>query len=205
MRMLRPLVFALAALLVPLAASSAQLCLGSNTFDNGKLVVGGSGSFYDGGQRFAANGAYGMPKSWYVGATVGTTSYKGGGDSQIDFGGSLGYQFPIGDNPLEICPYAKLGYASVSSFKTTSYGGGAGIGWHAQASDDLMVHPAAGLELLGESTSYNGTTASGSSTVLWANVGLIVNKQWAIVPGISKSTESGSKAVFNIAVAYSIK
>jgi hypothetical protein len=206
MRMLRPVVFALGALLVPLATSSAQLCLGGNTFDNGKLVVGGQGNFQDGANRFAAVGAYGMPKSWWVGATVGSTSPKVG-DSVIDFGGSLGYQFPVSDNPLEICPYATLGYSSVSGFHTTSYSFGGAIGWHAQASDDLMVHPAAGLAWLGESFTgdgYSGST-SAHTWVMSANVGLIINKQWAIVPGISKTTEDGSKAVFNIAVTYSIK
>ena len=205
MRMLRPLVFALGAVLVPFATSSAQLCQGGNTFDNGKLAVGGQGSFFDGGQRFAAVGAYGMPKSWYVDATVGTTSYKGGGDSQIYFGGSIGYAFAVGDNPLEICPMASLGYASVSGVHTTSYGFGGGIGWHAQASDDLMVHPAAGVALDFTNTSISGYSGSSNTTVLWANVGLILNKQWAIVPGISKSTDSGSKVVFNITIAYSIK
>lgn len=204
MRMLRPMVGALAAVLVSASYAGAQACTGNTPFANGRWALGGEGSFADGVNRFGAVGAYGAPKSWYATATIGNTSFKGGGGSATDFGGSFGYQIPVGDSPLEFCPYAQLGYATFTGGNSTAYGVGGAIGWPNHVSDDFDFIPAVGLQYTGTSSKIDGLSGSitDSFTSFYLNAGLILNKQWGIVPGVSKNSTSGSKAVFNIAVTY---
>jgi hypothetical protein len=205
MRIMKPLVLVLTAALVPVAQSAAQTCLGSNSFANGRMALGVQGGFSSGAKRFGAIGAYGAPKSFYADVTVGSTSYDNGGGSATDFGGSLGYQIALGDSPAEICPYAFAGYSTGGGVKITSYGFGGAVGWRADASDDVSIVPAVALQWHGTSVSvdgYSGASVSDSHIEYGANVGFIVNKQWAIVPGVIQSSASGAKALFTITLAY---
>ena len=204
MRIFRPLALTFAAVLVPFAQSAAQSCLGSNSFANGRMALGAQGSFFDGGKRFGAIGEYGAPKSWYADVTVGSTQYDGGGSSVTDFGGSLGYQIGIGDSPAEICPFGFAGYSTGGGAKVTSYGFGGSVGYRADASDNITIVPAAGLQWHGQSVSVTGysSSASNSNIEFFGNVGIIVNKHWAIVPGVLKSNASGSKALFMVTLGY---
>ena len=204
MRMIRPMVGALAAVLVSASYAGAQACTGNTPFANGRWALGGEGSFQDGANRFGAVGAYGAPKSWYATATIGNTSVKGGGSSATDFGGTFGYQIPVGDSPLELCPYAHAGYQTFTGGNGTIYGVGGAIGWPNHVSDDFDFIPAVGLQYNGTSVKVDGLSGSAtdSFTSFYFNAGLILNKQWGIVPGISKTSRSGSKAVFNIGVTY---
>ncbi|HVT40448.1 MAG TPA: outer membrane beta-barrel protein [Gemmatimonadaceae bacterium] len=207
MRIMKPLVLVLTAALVPAAQGAAQTCLGSNSFANGRMALGVQGGFSSGAKRFGAIGAYGAPKSWYADVTVGSTSYDAAGSkSVVDFGGSLGYQFGLGDSPAELCPYAFVGYSSSSGVKTTNYGFGGSIGWRADLSDDVNIVPAVALQWHGVNTSIDvagaSISGSGSNVEYGANVGFIFNKQWAIVPGVIQSSASGAKAMFTVTLAY---
>ena len=210
MRLLRPMVGALAAVLVSASYAAAQACTGNTPFANGRWALGGQGSFRENVKRFGAVGAYGAPKSWYATATIGRTSYKYGPGSGTDIGGTIGYQLPVGDSPLEFCPYAHAGYFKTDPFNTTSYGVGGAIGWPNHVSDDFDFIPAVGVQYTGFSSKVDGTgttdgrsvSVTGNSTVFYLSAGLILNKQWGIVPGVWKSSESLSKAVFQVAVTY---
>jgi hypothetical protein len=211
MHILKPLVLALTAGLVPGAQSAAQTCLGSNSFANAQMALGAQAGFMSGAKRFGAIGAFGSPKSWFADATVGSTSFDvANSSSQTDFGGSLGYQVGLGDSPAEICPYAFVGYATITGLKTTSYGFGGGIGWRADASDAVTIVPAAVLQWHGVSYSYGVAGYSGSTTDssidFGANVGFIFNKQWAIVPGVLQAHSSKAlvqpKPWFTVTLGY---
>ena len=201
---------ALAAVLVSASYAGAQACKGNTPFANGRWALGGEGSFPDGANRFGAVGAYGAPKSWYATATIGSKSFKGGG-SATDFGGTFGYQIPVGDSPLEFCPYARVGYYKSDPFNTTSYGIGGAVGWPNHVSDDFDFIPAVGVNYTGFSSKVDGSgtvdglsrSITGNSTALYLNAGLILNKQWGIVPSVWKSlSDSRFKAVFGIALTY---
>jgi hypothetical protein len=208
MRILRPSCLLMAGLLILRAQGEAQSCLGSNSFANGRIALGAAASFADGFKRVGAVGAYGVARSWYANATVGTTSYDApNSGSATDLGGSLGYQFGIGDSRAEVCPYGFAGYASYSGANTTNYGFGGGVGWRNDVSASLSIVPAVGLQWHGYSTafklsSYSGESLSSSTTEFWANVGFIASKNWSIVPGVMKSSQSGSKAAFVVTLEY---
>ena len=127
-----------------------------------------------------------------------------GSSSRTDFGGSLGYQIGIGDSPAEICPYGFAGYSTGGARNVTSYGFGGSVGWRADASDEITIVPAVGLQWVGQSVSVSGNSSSKSDSNIdfFGNVGFIVHKHWAIVPGVIKSNASGSKTVFRVLLGY---
>jgi hypothetical protein len=206
MGIFRPMDLIMTMVLLPAVQAGAQSCLGSNSFANGRIGLGAAATFADGFKRIGAVAAYGLARSWYANATVGTTSYDPpNSGSATDFGGTLGYQFGIGGSHADICPYGFLGYASYSGANTVNYGFGGGIGWRTAVSDMLSLVPAVGLQWHGYSTSlsgYSGGSVSSSTAEFWANVGFIANKNWAIVPGVMKSSQTGSATVVAVTLEY---
>ena len=69
---------------VPEAA--AQTCTGMPSFSAGQMQVTAGGSFADGTSSFGGTFGYGLPKSLYGKAGLGTTSYDGLDGSSFDFG-----------------------------------------------------------------------------------------------------------------------
>ena len=93
--MRRALLLSLALTLTLGARAVAQTCTGMPSFSAGQMQATAGGTFADGTSSFGGTFGYGVPKSFYGKAALGTTSYDGIDGSSLDFGVSGGYQIAL--------------------------------------------------------------------------------------------------------------
>jgi hypothetical protein len=212
-RMLRLMLFVLGAAIVPAVQGGAQNCVGRGSFRYGRAAVGGTATITGGSRGLGAYGSYGTATAWYAGATVGTTIIDGGGGTALDLGASLGYQFG-GRAPAAFCPYAFYGTSGLRNVstvtgtgittRTNSYGFGGSLGWRYDESEELDIVPALGVQWESHTVTSpdfrSGPATSGSASF---SLGLIADRQWSIVPGISSSFSTGSTYVYSLTIGYS--
>ena len=111
--MRRALFLSLAFTLALGAKAAAQTCTGMPSFSAGQMQLAAGGSFADGASTFGGTFGYGVPKSFYGKAALGTTSYDAFDGSSLDFGLSGGYQVPLqSSRTMEVCPVASLSVGS---------------------------------------------------------------------------------------------
>ena len=85
------------------ARAVAQTCTGMPSFSAGQMQVTAGGSFADGASSFGGTFGYGVPKSFYGKAALGSTSYDGLDGSSLDIGVNGGYQIALkSSRPVQV-------------------------------------------------------------------------------------------------------
>lgn len=201
MRISRQFLIALSLVVVPLARSAAQTCQGTSSFANGKTRISASAQFYPRATSYLGQGTFGAPKTWFASAQAGQTQSSGSGSNRTDFGGSLGFQLPVSESRAEFCPYGVLGYSSSApSVNSTTWGFGGGIGFPMRAGESMDFVPAVGIQWQSTSATSVPTT---TSTQLWLNAGMVLNKAWSITPGVIMPTRTGADNILTFGLGYS--
>lgn len=197
------------------ARSAAQTCTGMPSFSAGQMQVTAGGSFADGASSFGGTFGYGVPKSFYGKAALGTTSYDAFDGSSVDFGLSGGYQIPLqSSRTMEVCPVASLSVGSGPndvlgsgvdmSSRTIAFG--AALGAQVGNSPQLQIVPNASFQFANTRLSIDDGTdsASGSESygLLTLGTGFVFNSRYSLNPSISIPMGlDGSDASFGLAGA----
>jgi hypothetical protein len=193
------------ALLLSLALSfmlggrvAAQTCVGMPSFSSGQMQVTAGGAFADGTSSFGGTFGYGMPKSFYGKAGIGTTSYDGLDGSSFDFSVGGGYQIPLHTSRMaELCPVANLSFGSGPddigglgvdmSSRTIAFG--AAIGTEVGNSTQMQILPNASFQFANARLEIDDGTdsASGSESyaLLTLGTGFVFNSRYSLNPSIS--------------------
>ncbi len=196
--MRRTVLLSLALPLMLGAKASAQTCVGMPSFASGQMQVAGGGSFADGSSGFAGTFGYGLPKSFYGKAGIGSTSYDALDGSSFDFGAAAGYQIPLeSKRSAEVCPVASLSLGSgpngvgVSNLDMSSrtFAFGASLGALVGHSSKVQILPNAAFQFANtRNTIDDGTTsASGSESygLLRLGTGFVFHSRFSVNPSIS--------------------
>ena len=202
MRISRQFLLALSLVVLPLARGAAQTCQGGASFANGRTRIGGGAQFDSRATSYVGQVTLGAPKTWYASAQAGQTRYDGSRTNQTDFGGSLGFQIPVGESRTEFCPYGILGYSSLpGATNRTTWGFGGGIGFPIKAGGSMDFVPAAGIQWQSTSAASPALNTT-NNTLLWLNAGVVLNKAWSVTPGVIMPTRSGQDNVLTLGLGY---
>jgi hypothetical protein len=195
--------------------AAAQTCVGMPSFSSGQMQVAASTTFADGANSFGGSFGYGVPKSFYGKAGIGTTSYDGLDGSSFDLSLGGGYQIPLqSSRTTEVCPVANLslnsgpddiaGTGVDMSGRTFSFG--AALGTQVGNSQQMQILPNASFQFANTRLSMDdGTTsasASESYALLTLGTGFVFNSRYSLNPSISLPIGlEGSDASFTVAGA----
>jgi hypothetical protein len=176
----------------------AQTCTGMPSFSAGQMQVTAGGAFEDGASSFGGTFGYGVPKSFYGKAGLGTTSYDGFDGSSLDFGLGGGYQIPLqSSRAMEVCPVASLSIGSGPNdvlgtdvdMSTRTFAFGAAMGAHVGNNPQLQIVPTASFQFANTRVSMDDGTdsASGSESyaMLTLGTGFVFNSRYSLNPSIS--------------------
>ena len=210
------------ALLLSLALSfmlggraAAQTCVGMPSFTSGNMQVTAGGSFADGASSFGGTFGYGVPKSFYGKAGLGSTSYDGLDGSSFDLNLGGGYQVPLATSRMaELCPIASLSLASgpndiVGSgidMSSRTFAFGAAVGALVGNSSQVRILPNASFQFANTRLSMDDGTDSVSGSESYAlltlGTGFVFNSRYSLNPSISLPIGlDGSDASFSLAGA----
>ena len=210
------------ALLLSLALSfmlggraAAQTCVGMPSFTSGNMQVTAGGSFADGASSFGGTFGYGVPKSFYGKAGLGSTSYDGLDGSSFDLNLGGGYQVPLATSRMaELCPIASLSLASgpndiVGSgidMSSRTFAFGAAVGALVGNSSQVRILPNASFQFANTRLSMDDGTdsAAGSESygLLTLATGFVFNSRYSLNPSVSIPMGlDGSDASFSLAGA----
>jgi len=178
--------------------AAAQTCVGMPSFSSGHMQVSGGAQFADGANSFGGQFGYGMPKSFYGKAGIGTTSYDPFNGSSFDLNLGGGYQIPLhASRTAELCPVGNLSLSSGPndvqgsgvdlSGRTFSFG--ASVGALLGRSQQLRFVPNAAFQFANtRATADDGTTsasASESYALLTLGTGFVFNSRFSLNPSIN--------------------
>jgi hypothetical protein len=193
----------------------AQTCTGMPSFSAGQMQVTAGGSFADGTSSFGGTFGYGVPKSFYGKAALGTTSYDGLDGSSLDFGLSGGYQIPLqSSRTAEVCPVASLSIGSGPNdvlgsdldMSSRTFAFGAALGAQVGNNPQLQIVPNASFQFANTRQEVDDGTesvaGSESYALLTLGTGFVFNSRYSLNPTISLPIGfDGSDASFGLAGA----
>ena len=171
--MRRALLLSLALTFTLGARAMAQTCTGMPSFSAGQMQVTAGGAFEDGASSFGGTFGYGVPKSFYGKAGLGTTSYDGFDGSSLDFNLGGGYQIPLqSSRAMEVCPVASLSIGSGPNdvlgsdvdMSTRTFAFGAAMGAHVGNNPQLQIVPNASFQFANTRFSMDDGTGSASGS-----------------------------------------
>ena len=197
------------------ARAAAQTCVGMPSFTSGNMQVTAGGSFADGASSFGGSFGYGVPKSFYGKAGLGTTSYDGFDGSSFDLNLGGGYQVPLATSRMaELCPVASLSLGSgpndiVGSgvdMSSRTFAFGAAVGTLVGNSSQVRILPNASFQFANTRLSMDDGTESVSGSESYAlltlGTGFVFNSRYSLNPSISLPIGlDGSDASFSLAGA----
>ena len=213
--MRRALLLSLALTLSLGARAAAQTCSGMPSFSAGQLQATAGGSFADGASSFGGTFGYGVPKSFYGKAALGTTSYDGFDGSSLDFGLAGGYQIPLqASRTAEVCPVASLSIGSGpddvlgsgTDMSSRTFAFGAALGAHVGNNPQLQIVPNASFQFANTRVELDdgedSLSGSESYALLTLGTGFVFNSRYSLNPSISIPVGlDGSDASFGLAGA----
>jgi hypothetical protein len=178
--------------------AAAQTCVGMPSFTSGKMQVAAGGSFADGASSFGGTLGYGMPKSFYGKAGLGTTSYDGLDGSSFDLNLGGGYQVPLkASRVAELCPVASLSIGSGPNdiagtgvdMSSRTFSFGAAVGAMVGNSSQVRIVPNASFQFANTRLEVDDGTdsAAGSESygLLTLGTGFVFNSRYSLNPSIS--------------------
>jgi hypothetical protein len=197
------------------ARAVAQTCTGMPSFSAGQMQVTAGGSFADGTSSFGGTFGYGVPKSFYGKAALGTTSYDAFDGSSVDFGASGGYQIALqSSRTVEVCPVASLSIGSGPNdvlgtgvdMSSRTFAFGAAMGAQLGNNPQLQIVPNASFQFANTRLEIDDGTdsAAGSESygLLTLGTGFVFNSRYSLNPSISLPMGlEGSDASFSLAGA----
>ena len=212
--MRRALLLSLALTLSLGARAAAQTCTGMPSFSAGQLQATAGGSFADGTSSFGGTFGYGVPKSFYGKAALGTTSYDALDGSSLDFGIAGGYQVPLqASRTAEVCPVASLSIGSGpidvlgdTDMSSRTFAFGAALGAHVGQNPQLQIVPNASFQFANTRVELDdgndSAVGSESYALLTLGTGFVFNSRYSLNPSISIPVGlDGSDASFGLAGA----
>lgn len=213
--MRRALLLSLALTLAIGARAAAQTCTGMPSFSAGQLQATAGATFADGTSSFGGTFGYGVPKSFYGKAGLGTTSYDGLDGSSFDFGLAGGYQIPLqASRTAELCPIASLSIGSGpndllgtgADLSSRTFAFGAALGAQVGNNPQLQIVPNASFQFANTRQEIDDGTdsISGSESygLLTLATGFVFNSRYSLNPSISIPVGlDGSDASFGLAGA----
>lgn len=197
------------------ARAVAQTCTGMPSFSAGQMQVTAGGSFEDGASSFGGTFGYGVPKSFYGKAALGSTSYDGLDGSSLDLGVSGGYQIALkSSRPVQVCPVASLSFGSGPNdvlgsgvdMSTRTFSAGAALGAQLGNNPQLQIVPNGSFQFANTRLSMDDGTDSVSGSESYAlltlGTGFIFNSRYSLNPSVSLPMGyDGRDASFTIAGA----
>jgi hypothetical protein len=196
--MRRALLFSLALSFTLAGRAAAQACVGMPSFSSGQLQATAGGSLADGASSFGGTIGYGVPKSLYGKAGVGTTSYDAFDGSSFDFSLGGGYQIPLqSSRTAELCPVANLSLGSGPSdvlasgvdVSSRTFALGAALGAHVGNNPQMQIVPNASFQFANTRVTLDDGTDSASDSesygLLTLGTGFVFNSRYSVNPSIS--------------------
>lgn len=195
--------------------AAAQTCVGMPSFTTGKMQVTAGGTFADGTSSFGGTFGYGVPKSFYGKAGLGSTSYDGLDGSSFDLNLGGGYQVPLATSRMaELCPVASLSIGSGPNdvagtgvdMSSRTFAFGAAVGALVGNSSQVRILPNASFQFANTRLSVDDGTDSVSGSESYAlltlGTGFVFNSRYSLNPSISFPMGlDGSDASFSLAGA----
>jgi hypothetical protein len=178
--------------------AAAQTCVGMPSFSSGQMQVTAGGSFADGASSFGGTFGYGVPKSFYGKAGIGSTSYDAFDGSSFDLSVGGGYQIPLqASRTTELCPVANLSLGSGPndivgtgvdmSSRTLSFG--AALGAQVGHNPQMQILPNASFQFANTRLSMDDGTQSVSGSESYAlltlGTGFVFNSRYSLNPSIN--------------------
>ena len=213
--MRRALLLSLALPLMFAGKAAAQTCVGMPSFTSGKMQVTAGGSFADGASSFGGTFGYGVPKSFYGKAGLGTTSYDAFDGSSFDLNLGGGYQIPLATSRMaELCPVASLSIGSGPNdiagtgvdMSSRTFAFGAAVGALVGNSSQVRILPNASFQFANTRLEIDDGTdsAAGSESygLLTLGTGFVFNSRYSLNPSVSFPMGlDGADASFSLAGA----
>ena len=213
--MRRALLLSLALPIMLGGKAAAQTCVGMPSFSSGQMQVAASTTFADGANSFGGSFGYGVPKSFYGKAGLGTTSYDGLDGSSLDLSVGGGYQIPVQmSRTAELCPVANLSFGSGPDdiagsgvdMSSRTFSLGAAFGTQVGSSPQMQILPNASFQFANTRLSMDDGTESISGSESYAlltlGTGFIFNQRYSLSPSVSLPMGlEGSDASFSVAGA----
>jgi hypothetical protein len=178
--------------------AAAQTCVGMPSFTSGKMQVAAGGSFADGASSFGGTLGYGVPKSFYGKAGIGTTSYDAFDGSSFDLNLGGGYQIPLkASRVAELCPVASLSIGSGPNdvvgtgvdMSSRTFAFGAAVGAMVGNSSQVRILPNAAFQFANTRLEIDdGTTSAAGSesyALLTLGTGFVFNSRYSLNPSIN--------------------
>ena len=178
--------------------AAAQACVGMPSFSTGRMQVAAAGTFADGASTFGGTFGYGVPKSFYGKAGVGTTSYDAFDGSSFDFSVGGGYQVPLhASRSAELCPVANLSFGSGPNdlgglgidMSSRTFSLGAAVGTEVGNSTQMQILPNASFQFANTRLEIDDGTESASGSESYAlltlGTGFVFNSRYSLNPSIS--------------------
>jgi hypothetical protein len=209
MRAFRLFVLALIALAAPLSRSIAQTCQGTAAFQDGRWRAGAFGRDNDNVSDIGAGLAYGVPRSFYGEISFDKLQDAHSGPSATGPAIAVGYQIHLSDTPFQFCPEVAAHFYQGSGANSTEYAFGGSLGYRVGISDWFTLVPAAGIRWLsvtGTSDAANSggvsqAVASGSSSEVHMEIGLVFHRTFTIVPGLLIPSQNGTSSIFTLGLS----
>ena len=196
--MRRALLLSLALPLLLGGRAAAQTCVGMPAFSAGQMQVAAGGNFADGASSFGGTFGYGVPKSFYGKAGIGSTSYDALDGSSFDLNLGGGYQVPLqASRTAELCPVANLSLNSgpndiVGSgvdMSSRTFSLGAALGAQVGRNPQMQIVPNASFQFANTRLSMDDGTdeVSGSESygLLTLGTGFVFNSRYSLNPSIN--------------------
>lgn len=213
--MRRALLLSLAFPLMLGGRAAAQTCVGMPSFSSGQMQIAAGSAFADGASSFGGSFGYGVPKSFYGKAGIGTTQYDALDGSSFDLNLGGGYQVPLqASRTAELCPVANLSLNSGPNdvlgtgvdISGRTFAFGAALGALVGNSPQMQILPNASFQFANtRATVDDGTqsmSGSESYALLTLGTGFVFNSRYSVNPSVSIPMGlDGSRASFGLAGA----
>jgi hypothetical protein len=193
--------------------ADAQICNGTAPFTAGKMRIGASADFPDGGKVYGGEFAWGLGNGMYAGGTLARTSIDDTDINWMDFGANGGYEMRFESMPkIRVCPQASLSYGNGpdiagADVHTLNYSLGGSVGGVVTASDNLAIVPSASLSWVGirATAEANGNSATASDSWGQARLaaGFVFNRAITVAPVVTiPLSDAGGDTRFGFAASY---
>jgi hypothetical protein len=195
------------------ATANAQICNGTAPFTAGKMRVGGSAEFPDGGKVYGGEFAWGLNNGAYLGGTLARTSVDNTDINWMDFGANGGYEMRFESMPkIRVCPQASLSYGNGPDFAgadvhTLNYALGGSVGSVVSASENVAIVPSASLSWVGIRATAEAGGSSATASDSWAQArlaaGIVFNRAITVAPVVTiPFSDAGGDTRFGFAASY---
>ena len=178
----------------------AQTCVGNSALEHAKMNIAGVAKFGDHWKSYGGELNSALTRWAYLGLGASSTTFDGFSDKQLDAKASLGIEISAGN--VSVCPIGFGGYSKVTGADgESSYGGGLGAGLTVNPGSSFALIPFGGL-MYSRPTKTDLCGSDCGNTDIFAGLGLRFGGGIQLSPQFSKSTRSGSKAVYGVSLSF---